>query len=64
MRAYKVTLNDSTTYAGSMADAKQAQFAQRNDAGLPKLSHTGKIEEVEIPTDKAGLLAFVNGLIK
>ena len=67
MRAYRVTLGAVSQYAGSMADAKQVRYALNEAAGKPRTAYSegaAQIEEVEIPTNKDGLLGFINDLIK
>lgn len=62
MRAYKVSTPSGTTkYAGTMAEAKTTRSAMAEEHDVKKAAV--EIEEVEIPTDKAGLLAFVNMLV-
>lgn len=59
MRAYKVqTPSGAVRYAGTQAEAKKLRNDLAEEHDLKK-AHV-EVEEVEIPTDKAGLLAFVN----
>lgn len=70
MRAYKVSCTvadgdddvDHFIYAGTGADAKFRQKDYMAQHGVGK--DDVKIEEVDIPTAKDGLLAFVNNLIR
>jgi len=62
VRAYRVTGPEGTTprYGGSMAEAVvHRQAFVDNNAVMKK---TVAIEEVEIPTDKRGLITFLNAL--
>ena len=47
-------------FAGSMTDATHVRKALSDETGIGKLSIT--IAPVEVPTDKPGLIAFLNGL--
>lgn len=48
-------------FAGTNADARQARDAMVNDYGVKKKEV--EIEETEIPTAKAELIEFINGLV-
>lgn len=69
MKAYRVSVithgsSESVAhvmYAGTQADAKATRRAFVNDFGV-KIDDV-KIEDVEIPTAKSELIAFVNSLI-
>lgn len=66
MRAYQVKAiledgTDAVRFAGSHGDASKARMALVEMHGVKKMSVT--IDEGEIPTDKAGLLAFLNTLM-
>ena len=60
MRCYKVHGNGYTRFVGSQGDARAARQSLADDSGKPKSSFS--IDQVEIPTAKEGLLAFVNDL--
>ena len=47
-------------FAGSHGDAVHARMEMATATSIGKLSIT--IEPVEVPTDKPGLIAFLNGL--
>ena len=75
MRAYKVSCvvvtaqdgangdgtNNVVRFAGVQTDASAARRALVETYGVAFKSVT--IEEVEVPTDKAGLLSFLNELV-
>lgn len=66
MRAYKVTAADDegvlgTRYAGTNALAREARDQLVEQFGIKKKDVT--IEDAEIPTGKAELLEFINGLL-
>ena len=65
MRAYEVyVVVDGKTikgYAGTQGEAKTARQTLVDNHGVKKSSVS--ITDVDIPTDKAGLLAFVNKLV-
>jgi hypothetical protein len=70
MRAYKVSTEHNNDdggktpvfrYAGTNAEARQTRDAMVNDYGVKKKEVT--IEDVDIPTSKAELLDFINGLL-
>lgn len=60
MRCYLVTTTGAKRYAGTNADAKQTRDAMVIELGVKKKDV--EISNAEIPTGKAELLAFVNGL--
>lgn len=77
MRAYLVTATipaakgsddepvKFSEYAGKQADAaaiKKSVFETHRDAGLKRSSI--EVDEVEIPTDKAGLIAWINSNLR
>jgi hypothetical protein len=49
-------------WAGSMADAREAKKLMMEDFELKR--HQVDIDEIDVPTDKAGLLAFLNERIR
>lgn len=65
MRAYKVTGlggGPRVAFAGSQGDASKARRAMAEKYNLrPQAEVT--VEEVEIPTSKVDLLAFLNSLV-
>lgn len=72
MRAYKVSATVEecsddgrphvvTKFAGTQADARTARQAIVDEHGVKKKDVA--LDEIEIPTDKAGLLGFVNNLV-
>ena len=67
MKAYRIVQHGGNTrYAGSMADAKEEKYKMNEAAGLPRTARAGiaaQIEDVEIPTNKEGLLKFINDLV-
>lgn len=68
MRCYLVTVpavkdgKQPKRYAGTQADARKVREELVEEFDVKKSSIT--IEEVEVPTAKAELLAFINGLCK
>lgn len=69
MRCYKVSVevgvDEPVTvarYAGTQAQAKAARDALVLEYGVRKSDI--ETEEVDVPTSKEGLLAFINGLAK
>lgn len=65
MRAYKVSMSlegaEITGFAGTQKDATTARQTLVDKYGVKKSSVT--IEDVDIPTDKTGLLDFLNTLV-
>lgn len=75
MKLYKITrpshelngadFDDMTQFAGSQADARkvridfEAPFKHLKPKDRPEVT----VEEVEVPTDKKGLIEFLNGLV-
>ncbi len=55
MRLYKTTGGDQTKWDGSQADASKRRVELRREGLKPV-----ETEEVEVPTNKAGLLEFLN----
>lgn len=53
MRLYRLTVQGRAHYVGTQADARAM-----------KRESSASWTEVEVPTDKAGLLAFLNGIAK
>ena len=53
MRLYRLTVHGRAHYVGTQADARTM-----------KRESSAAWTEVEVPTDKAGLLAFLNGIAK
>lgn len=54
-----------TQFAGSQADARKAriEFEAPFKAFKPKDRPEVKVEEVEVPTDKKGLIEYLNELV-
>ena len=71
MRAYRIEVPHSiedkpavVRFAGTQADATAARMALFDEwRGQVKKSDI-TIKEVEVPTDKAGLVAFLNALVR
>lgn len=75
MKLYKITrpiheLNDEDVdgvvqFAGSQADARKARidFEAPFKSLKPKDRPEVTVEEVEVPTNKKGLIEFLNGLV-
>jgi hypothetical protein len=64
VRIYCVTLIDSFEgvvqgWAGSKREAKEKLAEMREDFGNPE-DDNGDIEQLDFPTDKAGLLSWLN----
>ena len=63
MRLYRVTANRSghaaTKFVGTRADVAKAKDEFAEKYGVRRNADTS-FEEVDVPTDKAGLLAFLN----
>ena len=67
MKAYAVTQGGKLRYAATQSSAKETKYALNETAGLPRTAYSGdaaQIEEVEIPTQKDSLLAFLNEIVK
>jgi hypothetical protein len=72
MKAYKIKVDDQAgaidaprvAWAGTQADSKRAKRELAEAHGLGPLSKLVAIEEVDVPTDKQGLLAFLNDNVK
>ncbi len=64
MKAYQVICQGHTSFAGSQSDAKAMRDELLEGAGINPRSKAAKeaasVEEVDIPTDKAGLLDWIN----
>ena len=62
MKLYKTTARlddrDVTRWTGTQSDSKKARMELAEEHGLKKTEV--EIEEVEVPTNKPGLLAFLN----
>ena len=76
MKLYKITRlartfpNDELApgrveYAGTLADARKVRIAFEAPfkSLMPKERPDVAVEEVDVPTDKAGLLAYLNHLV-
>ena len=75
MKLYKITrpihelngedVDDMTQFAGSQADARKARIELETPFKhlKPKDRPEVTVEEVEVPTDKKGLIEFLNGLM-
>lgn len=65
MRLYRVagaTPSDRVCYAGTMADAKAKRLELTGATALRRGEAQEAITEIDVPTDKAGLLAYLNAL--
>ena len=69
MKLYKITApaaddTNKVAFAGTQADARKVRIAfEAPFKGLkPKDRPDVAVEEVDVPTDKAGLLAYLNHL--
>lgn len=57
--------DQETVYAGSQADARkarikfEAKYKELKKADRPEVT----VEEIDVPTDKKGLIEFLNGLV-
>lgn len=65
MRVYEVSVIEDdevlgTRYAGTQADARATRDELMSKFGVKKKDVS--IKEIEVPTDKAGLLEFINGV--
>ena len=75
MKLYKITrpihelngedVDDMTQFAGSQADARKARIELETPFKhlKPKDRPEVTVEEVDVPTDKKGLIEFLNGLV-
>lgn len=75
MKLYKITrpiheLNDEDVdgvvqFAGTQADARKTRigFEAPFKSLKPKDRPEVKVEEIDVPTDKKGLIEFLNGLV-
>ena len=67
MKLYTIhsAFDNSTTYAGTQADAraKRIELEAPHKALKPKDRPAVTVGEVDVPTDKAGLLAYLNKLV-
>ena len=75
MKLYKITrpihelngadFDDMTQFAGSQADARKARIELETPFKhlKPKDRPEVTVEEVEVPTDKKGLIEYLNGLV-
>ena len=75
MKLYKITrpihelngedVDDITQFAGSQADARKARIELETPFKhlKPKDRFEVTVEEVDVPTDKKGLIEFLNGLV-
>lgn len=63
--AVKDFSNPHRKYAGTQADARKVRIAEESHYKdmKPKDRPTVTVEEVDVPTDKAGLLAYLNKLV-
>lgn len=72
MKAYKIKVDSDAgeedvprvAWAGTQADSKKAKREMAEAHGLGPLSKFVTIEDVEVPTDKQGLLSFLNDNVK
>ena len=70
MKLYKITApaaddTNKVAFAGSQADARKTRIAFEAPFKelKPKERPDVVVEEVDVPTDKAGLLAYLNHLV-
>ena len=70
MKLYKITApaaddSNKIAFAGTQADARKVRIAFEAPFKelKPKERPDVAVEEVDVPTDKAGLLAYLNGLV-
>ena len=75
MKLYKITrpihelngedVDDMTQFAGSQADARKARIELETPFKhlKPKDRPEVTVEEIDVPTDKKGLIEFLNGLV-
>ena len=70
MKLYKITApaaddTNKIVFAGSQADARKARidFEAPFKSLKPKDRPEVKVEEIDVPTDKKGLIDFLNGLV-
>lgn len=62
MRCYKVCGGGVVRYAATQAEAKDFKRSIADDTGVsPK---TVLVEQTDVPTDKPGLLSFINALME
>lgn len=63
-KAPRIESAGGTKWAGSQADARAARIAFEAQFKLLKVFARPEVTvtEVDVPTDKAGLIAFLNGL--
>ena len=65
MRAYEIHAKEGDMivkrFAGSQSDATKLRMDVAEKTGIKKLSI--EINEVDVPTDKVGLLGFLNTLM-
>ena len=63
MRAYKVTVLDThIAFAGSQSEASSMRRSLADKHNARPLADTN-VEEIDVPTDKQGLLKFLNALV-
>lgn len=63
MRAYLVNVGGVTRFAGSQAEVREVKTELCNLQGISTRAKTVSVTEVEIPTNKEGLLGFINELV-
>ena len=70
MKLYKITApaaddTNKVAFVGSQADARKARidFEVPFKHLKPKDRPEVKVEEIDVPTDKKGLIEFLNGLV-
>ncbi len=72
MKVYKVKVAEDAhlevvprvAWVGTQADSKKARRELAEAHGFGPLSKLVTIEEVDVPTDKQGLLSFLNNNVK
>ncbi len=63
MRLYIVSLRGRQCYVGTGEDARATKQKMAREAGLPELSREPVVVPVEVPTDKAGLIKYLNDML-
>lgn len=72
MRCYKIVVPEdvaeadkpTVAWAGTQADARAAKKGLAHDHGLPETTRKIEVNEVDVPTDKQGLLKFLQDNVK
>lgn len=64
MRAYRIKLNGKVRFAASNDAATKVKQEMNVDAGFSALARQATVTPVEVPTDKAGLIEWLNTFAK